>query len=162
MDKPISRKVNSSRRSAPGRQRFQKIYVRKSGAGGKTTALYKPEEDAPAANNLVSILPTKEKIESRAETMEFLVVGLVLAGNLLQYSTQGSSRSRDKKGDEERAARGVLAAERNVLRAIVPTTEFISTSSIKYYVASCMQPVARSLQHASHYGRCHLLSRDLG
>jgi len=119
----------------PGRQRFQKIYVRKSRAGGKTTTSYQPKEDAPVANNLVSILPTKEEIESRAETIEFLVVGLVLADNPFQYSTQGSGRSRHKKRDEERAARGVLAAERNVLRAMVPTTDFISTSSIKYYVA---------------------------
>src|SRR5690348_8862183 len=77
-------------------------------------------EGRAVANNLVSVLPTKEEIESRAETMESLVVGL---GNLLQYSTQGSGRSRNKKRDEESASRGVLAAERNVLRAIVPTTE---------------------------------------
>ena len=128
-----------------GRQRFQKIYVRKSGAGGKTTTSYKPADDAPAANNIVSILPTKQEIESRAETIEFLVVGLVLAKNPLQYSTQGSGRSRHKKRDEERAARGVLPAEKNILRAIVPITDLISTSSIKYYVA-CKQL----------FGICHM------
>lgn len=56
-----------------GRQRLQKIYVRKSSAGGKTTASYKPLDDAPSADKTVSILSTKEEIESRAETIEFLV-----------------------------------------------------------------------------------------
>jgi hypothetical protein len=119
-----------------GRQRFQKIFVRKSGgAGGKTTKTYKAEDDAPAADRTLSILPTKEEIESRAETLEFLVVGLVLAQDPLKYSTKASGASRNKKRDSDRAARGVLPAEGNLLRAMVPTTEFIGTGSIKYYVA---------------------------
>jgi hypothetical protein len=121
----------------PGRQRFQKIFVRKSGsgAGGKTTMTYKPEDDAPAADRTLSILPTTEEIESRAETLEFLVVGLVLAANPLQYSTKASGSSRNKQRDADRAARGILPAQSNILRAIVPTTDFIGTGSIKYYVA---------------------------
>jgi hypothetical protein len=124
----------------PGRQRFQKIFIRKSGsgAGGKTTTQYKPAEDAPHADRTLSILPTKEEIESRAETLEFLVVGLVLAANPQQYSTKASGPSRNKQRDAERTARGVLPAQSNILRAVVPTTDFIGTGSIKYYVA-CRQ-----------------------
>ena len=119
----------------PGRNRFQRIYVRKSGTGtgGKTTTSYKPAEDAPTEP--ISILPTKEEIESRAGTMEFLVVGIVLAEDPGKYSTIGTGKSRSKKRVEERAARGVIPAERNVLRAMVPITDSISNGSIKYYVA---------------------------
>jgi hypothetical protein len=93
-----------------GRQWLQKIFIRKSGGGGKTITQYNPEVDAPAADRTVSILPTKEEIESRAETLEFLVVGLVLAVNIQRYSTKASGTSRNKKRDAERTARGVLLA----------------------------------------------------
>ncbi len=128
-----------------GRQRFQKIFVRKSGsgAGGKTNLSYKPADDAP--DRPLSILPTREELESRAETIEFLVVGLVLAANPSQYSTKASGPSRNKQRDTDRAARGVLPAESNILRAIVPTTDSIGSGSIKYYVAC----------HPSH-GLCNL------
>ncbi|MCJ1435723.1 hypothetical protein MMC27_005098 [Xylographa pallens] len=121
----------------PGRQRFQKIFVRKSGsgAGGKTTIPYKAADDAPAEDRTLSIIPTTEEIESRAETLEFLVVGLVLAANPLQYSTKASGPSRNKQRDADRTARGVLPAQSNVLRAIVPTTDLVVHGSIKYYVA---------------------------
>jgi hypothetical protein len=118
------------------RQRFQKIYVPKSGlAGGKTATSYKPADDAPAAGRTLSILPTLAEIEGGPETIEFLVVGVVLAENPGKYSTKASGPSRNKKRDDERVARGVLLAESNILRAIVPITESIGTGTIKYYVA---------------------------
>ena len=83
----------------------------------------------------MSIIPTREEVESRAETIEFLVVGLVLAQDLAKYSTKASRPSRNKKRENKRTKRGVLLAKKNVLRAIVLITNFISTGSIKYYVA---------------------------
>jgi hypothetical protein len=119
----------------PGRKILQQIFVRKSGSGtgGKTSKTYNPEEDAP--KKPLSILPTKEEIESRAETLEFLVVGIVLATNPLQYSTKSSGIARNRQRDADRVARGILPAESNILRAVVPITDFLPSGSIKYYVA---------------------------
>jgi len=67
------------------------------------------------------------------------VVGLVLAQEPKKYSTVGTAKPRDKSRDEARKARGALPSERNVLRAVVPTTDSIDTAaSVKYYVA-CQQ-----------------------
>ncbi|RDL39909.1 Uncharacterized protein BP5553_04249 [Venustampulla echinocandica] len=118
-----------------GRKRFQKIWARKSKAGRKTTQQYQVQNDAPPANQTLSILPTQEEIDSRAETIEYLVVGLVLADNPLKYSTKATGQSRDKVRESQRAARGVLPPYNNVLRALVPTTDNISSGSIKYYVS---------------------------
>ena len=137
-DVAISELLEKITVGVPGRRRFQRIYVRKSSSRGKTTASYNPKEDAPETNRTLSIIPTKEEVESRAETIEFLVVGLVLAQEPAKYSTKATSTSRNKKRESERANRGVLPVEKNVLRAIVPITDFISTGSIKYYVA-CKQ-----------------------
>lgn len=118
-----------------GRQRFQKIFVRKSSAGGKTTIMYNVDDNAPKAGSLISILPTKAEVESRADTIEFLVVGIVLADFPAKYSTSGTGKARDKKREKERADRGVIPAEKNILRALVPTTDSISSAGVKYYVA---------------------------
>jgi hypothetical protein len=120
-----------------GRQRFQKIFVRQSGSssGGQTTTTYEPKVDAPRPGRILSVLPTIEEIESRAGTLQFLVVGIVLAEDPKKYSTKASGSSRNRQRETERAARGVLSAERNILRAVVPITQFIGTGSIKYYVA---------------------------
>ena len=66
------------------------------------------------------------------------MVGLILAEDPAKYSTKASGPSRNKKRDKERSERGVLPAEKNVLRAIVPITDLVSRGSIKYYVA-CRQ-----------------------
>ncbi|KAF4301218.1 hypothetical protein GTA08_BOTSDO07289 [Botryosphaeria dothidea] len=63
-----------------GRMPFQKIYVRAAN-GKKSTTRYNPEEDAPSPEQTVSILPTTEEKVGRPNTMEFLVVGLVLASD---------------------------------------------------------------------------------
>jgi len=117
-----------------GRARFQKIYVR-SLNGKRSTTKYTPEEDAPSPEQALSILPTTEEKEGRPDTMQFLVVGLVLAAEPLKYSTKGTGKARVKDRKNARRARGILNAEANVLRAIVPITEYISNASIKYYVA---------------------------
>jgi hypothetical protein len=122
----------------PGRRRVEKIYVRTSAGGGKTTLSYDPKTDAPADETPLSILATKEEIESRIGTMEFLVVGLVLAKDPTKYCPKSKGPSRDKGKEKERATRGLIEAERNVLRAIVPITDFIPPGHIKYYVA-CKQ-----------------------
>ncbi|KAF4629933.1 hypothetical protein G7Y89_g8208 [Cudoniella acicularis] len=118
-----------------GRHRFQKIWVRMNEKGGKTTVSYDEKNDAPAVDRTVSILPTKEEIESRAGTTEFLVVGIVLAEDPYKFSSQGTNKARDKKRHDQRAERGIIPKEKNVLRAIVPITDYISPTSIKYYVA---------------------------
>jgi hypothetical protein len=117
-----------------GRFRFQKIYVRTPN-GKKSTAKYNPEDDAPPAGRTLSILPTTEEKEGRSDTTLFLVVGLVLASSPFQYSNRPTGKARDKDRERARKNRGVLPAETNVLRAVVPITEYISTGSIKYYIA---------------------------
>lgn len=121
----------------PGRQRLQKFFVRKSPSGGKTTTTYKPEVDSPADDKTISLIPTVPEIEGRPETIEFMSVGIVIAKEPGRFSTKstGVIGSRNKKRDEERAKRGTLPMEANVLRAMVPTSEYISTGHIKYYVA---------------------------
>ncbi|KAG9188280.1 hypothetical protein G6011_02203 [Alternaria panax] len=98
-----------------GRKKFQKIFVRAL-KGKKSTEKYTTETDAPSVYRTMSILPTVEDKEGRPETLE-------LAGTQ-QIKTRKSS--------------GVLPVEKNILRALIPTTEFISTTSNKYYVA-CYQ-----------------------
>jgi hypothetical protein len=67
------------------------------------------------------------------------VVGLVLAQEPKKYSTVGIAKARDRSRDKARKARGALPSERNVLKALVPTTDSIDTAaSVKYYVA-CQQ-----------------------
>jgi hypothetical protein len=81
-----------------GQQLFQRIFARKSGSkGGGSTTSYNPEEDAPADDTTLSILPTKEEIEGGAETLEFLVVGLTLTKNPTLYSTRNTDVARNKK-----------------------------------------------------------------
>jgi hypothetical protein len=60
---------------------------------------------------------------------------LVLAKEPMKYSTQGSGAGRSRQREVDRAARGILPAESNVLRAIVPLADFIAPGSIEYYVA---------------------------
>jgi hypothetical protein len=47
-------------------------------------------------------------------------------------------KARNKGRADARKARGILPPEANILRAMVECTEFIKSSSIKYYVA-CRQ-----------------------
>lgn len=120
--------------SAAGRVRFQKIFARTPG-GKKTTVQYDAQNDAPPSDQTLSILPTTEEKEGRAQTTQFLVVGLVIAEEPLKYSTKGTGKSRNKDRDTARSTRGVIPAEANMLRAIVPITEYINSGSIKYYIA---------------------------
>jgi hypothetical protein len=61
-----------------GRQRVCKIYVRSgTSKGGKTSQSYDPAKDMP--NSPIPIIPTTEERQGRSGTLEFLVVGLVLA-----------------------------------------------------------------------------------
>jgi hypothetical protein len=118
-----------------GRTRCCKIYVRLgSSKGGKTSQSYDTAKDLPKTS--ISLLPTNEEMEGRPETKQFLVVGIVLAEEPKRFSTTGSAKPRDRTRDQARKTRGTMPSERNVLRALVQTTESIDTAaSIKYYVA---------------------------
>jgi hypothetical protein len=129
-----------------GRARFQKIYVRLLN-GKKSKDSYNPEVDAPPPDQTVSILPTTPENEGRPGTESFLIVGIVLALDPAKYSTRlsGTGGAKDKTREEERKKRGVLPVEKNVLRALVPVTEYINSGNNKYYVAC----------HSTH-GMCSL------
>ncbi|EAT82057.2 hypothetical protein SNOG_10663 [Parastagonospora nodorum SN15] len=115
-----------------GRCRFQKIYIRGT---KKSTTAYKPEADAPADDRTLSIIPTEEEKQGRPETTQYLVVGFVLAANPSKYTPKSvGNSSRNKDREQARKARGTLDAERNIIRAVVPMTEFVS-DTIKYYAA---------------------------
>lgn len=123
-----------------GRQRLQRIFVRQvpsNKGSGKTTITYDETDDAPPDGRPLSILPTEQEIQSRAGTVEFLVVGIMLAKDTKKFSTKGSGSAKSKQRDADRRARGVMPAEKNILRVIVQTTDYISLSH-KYYVA-CRQ-----------------------
>lgn len=114
-----------------GRVQSQKIYV--STPNGKRSILkYDPSIDAP--DQEMSILPTREEIEGRPETSEYLIVGFVLAKDPYEFSTRGLRKSRDRARDEARIARGVHPPQANILRAVVPVTEHINPANVKYYV----------------------------
>jgi hypothetical protein len=62
-----------------------------------------------------------------------VVIGFVLADEPFQYSDKSSSGGKNKISAEQRAKRGFLPAQSNILRATVPVTEFTEASH-KYYV----------------------------
>jgi hypothetical protein len=118
----------------PGRRRFQKIWVRAPN-NKRSRRQYNPEDDAPW-DQAMSMLPTAEETEKQQETLEFLVVGLVLADTPTAYSNKGSGvGGKNTAREQALQARGTLAAQKNILRAIVPVTENMTAGSIKYYVA---------------------------
>ncbi|KAK0125599.1 hypothetical protein ONS96_009434 [Cadophora gregata f. sp. sojae] len=117
-----------------GRPICSKIYVRLgSSKAGKSSKSYDPKLDL--ATTEIPFIPTSAELEGRPQTKEFLVVGLVLAEDPKKYSTVGSRRPKDKERDQGRKLRGALPAEKNILRALVQTTESIESRGIKYYVA---------------------------
>jgi hypothetical protein len=118
-----------------GRERAGKIYIRAGHhKGGKTVKKYNVELDVP--EHPIPLLPTEEERVGRAGTQQYMVVGIVLAEDPTKYSTKGQGLSRDKGRVEKRKARGTMSPEKNLLRAVVKTTESVDTgASPKYYVA---------------------------
>ncbi|KAJ4373387.1 hypothetical protein N0V83_003682 [Neocucurbitaria cava] len=118
-----------------GRVRHQTIYIRTPN-NKRSKDQYKPEVDAPVPGRTLSILATSAEKEGRHDTQPFLVVGIVLARNPMKYSDKGTGRGgRNAEKSKARDARGTLPAESNILRAVVPITEYISQASVKYYIA---------------------------
>jgi hypothetical protein len=101
-----------------GRCKLQVIY-----ASPQTTANYE-EPDAQDNGEHISILPTVAEIESRANTIPYLVVGVILAKVPYTYSTENgeynATSSAEKSGNSNR--RDVLAKVPNFLRVLISVT----------------------------------------
>ena len=122
----------------PGRRRCQVIYISTSKNGKRSKDTYNVEHDAPPAGRTPSIIPLKEELTPGHNTEAHLVVGVILARHPFAYSDKSKTpnASRKNKGlSEARKKRGVLPATTELLRVTVPLTEYIQTTSHKYYVA---------------------------
>jgi hypothetical protein len=69
-----------------------------------------------------------EKKQGRPQSEQHVVDGLVLADEPFKYPDKSSAGGMNKISAEQRAKRGLLPAQSNILRATVPLTEFIEGS----------------------------------
>ncbi|EPE35504.1 hypothetical protein GLAREA_11203 [Glarea lozoyensis ATCC 20868] len=111
-----------------GRVMNQRIYAKTSTGKG-----YDAKTEAPDDEHPISLLATQAEIDSRKDTVQYLVVGIIIAKEPGRYATSGQGPSRNKGRDAERKSRGVLPREPNVLRALVPVTAHLDPTSTPLY-----------------------------
>lgn len=100
-----------------GHLRFQTIWLRGNDQGEKTSTPHVPEDDA-LSQSWTSILPSRAETEGRTHTLEFRMVGAVIADEPLKYSTHRTG-PKDMRKTIAREARGVLDRPAKVLRPLV-------------------------------------------
>lgn len=99
---------------------------------------YNVEHDAPPAGQTPSIIPSKEELTPGHNTEAHLIIRVILARDPFAYSDKSKTPNAGRKNKgllEARKKRGVLPAITELLRVTVPLTEYIQTTSHKYYVA---------------------------
>lgn len=114
-----------------GRIKYQRIYVSLNKNGKKPIDNYDEQQNMPTASTH-SITPTVEEEQGRANTAQFLVVGLVNARHEEPPSAGGS----DSQGTA-RVARGsgkITERPNKVLRAVIEVSDAVE-SQTKYFVA---------------------------
>lgn len=129
---------------APGRKRFQQVWVKTSSNGGVSTESYDPEKYGPKTWAApLSLLPLDNEKVPDPEAKLFLEVGLAYADDprkgLPKGSSGGKARSTKKK-DKEPGRR----KEEIMMRVFTPVTEHLQEQN-KFY-GGCL-PSDDRLQH---------------
>lgn len=134
---------------APGRVRFQKVWLWTASNGNLSTMNYDPAEHGPDKGTPLLLLPDNDEKVPAPDTREFLEVGLVYADDpkkALPKGASGNKARNAKKKDKEPVRR-----QNEFIRVFTPVTEYIQESN-KVYIGC--QPIAGRLNHYLGSAEC--------